>query len=127
MEKTPELSRAEYDILHILWKGECRSVREVHDRIHETTGWAYTTTKTMMDRMVQKGMLLREEFHGVFLYKPLISRPAGLVNWIKFFSDRVLELDSREVVAMFSQSKALTPEEITELERLIQEDSSGKK
>jgi predicted transcriptional regulator len=123
MKKLPDLSKAEYNILRILWKGECRNVREVHDRIHETTGWAYTTTKTMMDRMVQKGLLSREEFHGVFLYRPLISRPAGLANLVKFFSDRVLELDSREVVAMFAQSKALTPEEIAELERLIEQDS----
>ena len=83
-KKLPDLSKAEYGILRILWKGDCRSVREVHDRIHDTMGWAYTTTKTMMDRMVQKGLLSREEFHGVFLYRPLISRPAGLANLVKF-------------------------------------------
>jgi BlaI family transcriptional regulator, penicillinase repressor len=125
MKKLLDLSKAEYDILRILWKGDCRSVREVHDRIHDTMGWAYTTTKTMMDRMVQKGLLSREDFHGVFVYRPLISRPAGLANLVKFFSDRVLELDSREVVAMFAQSKAITPEEIAELEELLREDSGN--
>jgi BlaI family penicillinase repressor len=121
-KKLPELSKSEYDILRILWKEGRQSVRELHDRIQETSGWAYTTTKTMMDRMVQKGLLSRESFHGIFLYTPLISRPAGLAKMVQFFADRVLELDSQEVVAMFAQSQAITPEEIQELEELLSEE-----
>jgi BlaI family penicillinase repressor len=121
-KKLPELSKSEYDILRILWKEGRQSVRELHDRIQETSGWAYTTTKTMMDRMVQKGLLSRESFHGIFLYTPLISRPAGLAKMVQFFADRVLELDSQEVVAMFAQSQAITSEEIQELEELLSEE-----
>ena len=57
----PELTRAEYDILRVLWKAGKLTVREVHDQITGTTGWAYTTTKTMMDRMVKKDLLKRED------------------------------------------------------------------
>ena len=65
-KELPELSKAEYDILRILWKHERLSVREVHDQLVDTYNWAYTTTKTMMDRMVKKELLNREDFHGVF-------------------------------------------------------------
>ncbi len=122
MNPLPDLSKAEYDILRILWKNGRNTVREVHDAITETTGWAYTTTKTMMDRMVTKELLKREEFHGIFLYSPLVSRPAGLAKLVKFFADRVLETDAGAVVSMFAGSKAISPEEIKELERLLQED-----
>lgn len=123
MKKLPELSRAEYDILRILWKEEKGTVREVFQHLQLTHGWAYTTTKTMMDRMVSKGLLRRDEFHGIFLYTPMISRPAGLAKMVRFFADRVLETDASLVVAMFSNSKALSPEEIKELEKLIEQDS----
>ncbi|NQT26190.1 BlaI/MecI/CopY family transcriptional regulator [candidate division KSB1 bacterium] len=119
----PDLSKAEYDILRVLWKQGRQTIRELHDRLYETSGWAYTTTKTMMDRMVQKGLLSREQFHGIFLYQAIISRPAGLAKMVKFFADRVVELDSSEVVAMFAQSKAITAEEIKELEALLLEES----
>lgn len=118
----PELSRAEYDILRVLWKQGRLSVREVHDHLQETSGWAYTTTKTMMDRMIPKGLLSRESFHGVFLYTPLISRPAGLARFIQFFADRILELDTSTVVAMFGQSQALSDEEIDELQKILEEE-----
>ncbi len=133
MNKTiPDLSKAEYGILQALWRDQDgkMSVREVHDQISETYNWAYSTTKTMMDRMVKKGLLNRENFHGVFLYKPLVSRPAGLVKLVQFFADRVLELDYGSVVSLFARSKSLTPEEIEELSRLLKEqtdDSKGKK
>lgn len=123
MKKLPELSKAEYDILRILWKEEKGTVREVYKHLQSTHNWAYTTTKTMMDRMVAKDLLQREEFHGIFLYKPMISRPAGLAKMVRFFADRVLETDTSLVVAMFSNSKALSPEEIEELEKLIEQDS----
>jgi len=116
-----DLSRAEYDILRALWKQGQSTVREVHDQLQKTYGWAYTTTKTMMDRMAKKGLLNREAFHGIFLYKPLISRPMGLARMVQFFADRVLEMDVGSVVSLFARSKAITPEEIEELNKLLQE------
>lgn len=116
----PELSKAEYDILRTLWKSGRLTVREVHDQLHSTYGWAYTTTKTMMDRMVNKGLLERSDFHGIFLYKPLISRPAGLAHLVRFFADRVLETDAAQVVSMFAGSGTLSPEEIRELETYLE-------
>ena len=76
-EPLPELTKTEFDILRILWKSGRLSVRELHDQMIENYSWAYSTTKTMMDRMVKKELLKREQFHGIFLYSPLISRPKG--------------------------------------------------
>ncbi|MBN1350962.1 BlaI/MecI/CopY family transcriptional regulator [candidate division KSB1 bacterium] len=118
--KLVDLSRAEYDILRTLWKYDKLSVREVHDKLHATYKWAYTTTKTMMDRMVGKQLLRRDSFHGLYLYEPLISRPAGLARMVKFFADRVLETDVGTVVSLFAQTKAISSEEIDELENLLQ-------
>ena len=116
----PELSKSEYDILRVLWKRGRLTVREVHDELLPHSGWAYTTTKTILDRMAKKGLLERMEFHGIFLYKPRISRPMGLARLVKFFADRVLETDTQSVVDMFAQGGALTPEEIAELEKLLE-------
>ena len=118
-KEPPELSRAEYDILRILWKDGRLTVREVHDQIQKIHEWAYTTTKTMMDRMIKKGLLEREKFHGIFLYRPLISKAAGLARMVQFFADRVLETDTGAVVSMFARSKALNSVEIKELEELL--------
>jgi len=118
----PELSKAEYDILRILWKDGRLTVREVHDQVYSIHNWAYTTTKTMMDRMIKKGLLAREKYHGIYLYKPLISRPTGLARMVRFFADRVLETDIGSVVSIFAKSNTLSADEIEELEQLLKEE-----
>jgi len=121
----PDLTKAEFNILRIIWKSGKLSVREVHDQVTAAHDWAYSTTKTMMDRMVRKQLLAREKFHGVFLYRPLISRPTGFTRFVQFFADHVLELDYGEVVAMFSRSNALDPDEIRELEKLLADETEA--
>ena len=116
----PELSRSGLDIMKILWKDGRSSAREVHDQLSAAYGWAYSTTKTIMDRMVKKGHLSRENFHGVFLYKPLISKPTGLASFVRNFADRVLEMDYGSVVSLFAHSQALTPNEIRELSKILE-------
>ena len=119
----PELSRSEYDILHVLWKLDRATVREVHDQVQEATGWAYTTTKTMMDRMVGKSLLERKKFHGIYLYHPLVSRPQGIARWVRFFADRVVETTVHDVVSLFAKGNAITNEELDELTRLLEKES----
>ena len=124
--RLPELSRAELDIMKWLWEEGKLSARELHERLTRTYDWAYSTTRTTMDRMVKKGHLAKNEFHGLYLYEPLISKPMGLAQAVRDFADRVLEVDYGAVVSLFARGKALTPEEIEELHRLL-EPEQGKR
>lgn len=124
-EALPDLTKVEFDILRILWKSKRLNVREVHNQMIENYSWAYSTTKTMMDRMVKKELLKREDFHGVYLYTPILSRPKGFARLVHFFSDRVLELDHDAVVSLFTHSNALTPAEVEELSQLLNKEGSG--
>lgn len=118
----PEISQAELTVLRPLWRGDALSVRDVHDQVVEQTGWAYTTTKTVMDRMVGKGLLSRDSRGNSFVYTPEISKPAGLARMVQFFADRILETDSLAVVNMFKGTGTLSSDELDELSRLVEED-----
>lgn len=113
----PELTKSEFAVLKVLWKQQPRSVREVHDEL--VTGWAYTTTKTVMDRMVGKGLLVRDTLHGVIIYRAQIGRVEGLVQWVRFLAESVLETDQEEVVNMFVKRKLFSKDEMSELRRLL--------
>ncbi|HSG81185.1 MAG TPA: BlaI/MecI/CopY family transcriptional regulator [Gemmatimonadota bacterium] len=118
----PELTRSELAVLKVLWKeGEC-SAREVHQRVESVTGWAYSTTRTTLDRMAGKGLLARRRFHGMYLYVAAVTRAAGLAGVVRELAERVLETDYAPVVSLFAEANALTPEEVAELERLLEEE-----
>ncbi len=122
----PDLSRPEFDVLRTLWRLKRASVREVHDALVDETAWAYTTTKTVMDRMAAKGLLERKSLHGVAVYEPRVSKAAGMAKWVNFFASRVLERDVGLVLSLIKDSGTITNSELKELERLVT-DMSGEK
>lgn len=120
--KPVDLTHSEYEILRVLWKNKRLTVREVHDQLVQSRNWAYTTTKTVMDRMAAKGLIDRQQFHGIYLYHAKITRPAGLARLVQFFAERVLEIDSASVVSLFAKANSLSEAEIDELSNLIEKE-----
>lgn len=116
------ITNAEYEVLSVIWKNGRQSVREIYDRLRDSRGWALTTVRTMLDRMTKKGLVKKENFHGMFLFSPRISRPAGLAKMIRFFARQVLETDPENLVAMFAASKGMKKTELAELKALLEED-----
>jgi len=119
-QELPELTRSELAVLKVLWGGGEASAREVHEGLAEGVDWAYSTTRTTLDRMAVKGLLSKRSFHGIYLYAPRISKAAGLAGLVRDLAERVLEVDYAPVVSLFAESKHLTPEEVEELSRLLE-------
>ncbi|NOZ95277.1 MAG: BlaI/MecI/CopY family transcriptional regulator [Acidobacteria bacterium] len=114
-----ELSRSEMEVLKVLWRHGRLSAREVHGHVEPRRGWALSTTRTLLERMVRKGAVVREPFHGVNLYAAAVSRPVGLAALVRDFAERILEIDAAAVVPLLSRDADLSDEELAELERLL--------
>ena len=116
----PELTKSELAVLKVLWSDGEASAREVHEGLAEGVDWAYSTTRTTLDRMAAKGLLTKRSFHGIYLYAARISKVAGLAGLVRDLANRVLEVDYAPVVSLFAESNHLTPEEVEELSRLLE-------
>ena len=69
-----KLSDAEWQIMNSLWDSHPASARQVGDRLPETVSWAYTTIKTMLTRLVEKGAVSERKEGNVSIYEPLVTR-----------------------------------------------------
>lgn len=73
-------------------------VSEVQTRINSgKSNWAYTTVKTVLDRLVKKEMLERVKFNKKFFYKSSVSRKEAGLNAVRklakqYFKDEVKDL-----------------------------------
>lgn len=122
----PELAKTELDVMKVLWDGEKLSAREVHERLADAQGWAYSTTRTVLERMVTKELVAKDRFHGIYVYRPAISKAAGLAPLVREFASRVLEMDARPVVSLFAEGGNLTDDEVAELAQILERgDESG--
>ena len=53
----PDILDTEWDLLDALWRVERATARQVTEALETRRGWAYSTVKTMLDRMVDKGLV----------------------------------------------------------------------
>jgi BlaI family transcriptional regulator, penicillinase repressor len=64
----------EYAVMVVLWELGTATTREVHGRVGEPAGLAYTTTATVLDRLHEKGCCSRLRLGKAFSYRPEIPR-----------------------------------------------------
>jgi len=73
-EKTAvELTEAEWEIMKVVWEKEPCAAGTVQETLAEGRVRAYSTVKTTMDRMVEKGFLQIERIRNLQLFKSCIS------------------------------------------------------
>ena len=69
-----ELTPGEWAIIKAVWDKEPCAAPDVQERLAQSTGWAYSTVRTLMDRMVKKGLLTSEKLRNLTLYRSAVTR-----------------------------------------------------
>src|SRR3972149_4992590 len=72
-KKKQELTEAEWDIVRAVWENQPCAAPTVQEALEKKKGWSYSTVKTLMDRMVKKGLLKTEKIRNLTLYRSAIS------------------------------------------------------
>jgi BlaI family transcriptional regulator, penicillinase repressor len=88
LEELPEPTRAQLEILQILWKHGPSTVRFVNDQLNQQKeSLSYTSTLKLMQIMHEKGMLQRDESSMTHIYSTQLEegRTKGVV--LKKFVD----------------------------------------
>ena len=68
-----ELTEAEWEIMKVIWEKEPCAAGTVQESLAESRGWAYSTVKTTMDRMAEKGLLQIQRIRNLQLFKSCVS------------------------------------------------------
>jgi BlaI family penicillinase repressor len=123
--KDGELTEAEWQIIKAVWEHQPCAAPAVQEALSEQTGWSYSTVKTMMDRMVKKGLLKQEKIRNLILYSAAITkenaRKIEILRTIKRAFD-----GSLTPMMQFLLENNLSRKQLAELEKMIKS-QKGKK
>jgi BlaI family transcriptional regulator, penicillinase repressor len=119
-EPSFELFEGEWAILQVVWQHEPCAAPAVQEALRESKGWAYTTVKTMMDRMVRKGFLTTERVRNLYLYRSAITRAQAQRNELLRTARRAFNGALTPMMQFLLESEKLSDEGYQHLERLIQ-------
>ena len=123
--KSTDPTKPELAILKRLWRAKELSAREIHNQIADEYGWSYSTVRTVLERMVDKGLISKMSVDGVNIYEAEVTKVAMLGRMIADFSARVLELDATPAAAFFAESKLLSEQELEELEEVLRKNEDS--
>jgi predicted transcriptional regulator len=115
-----ELFEGEWAILQVVWEHEPCAAPTVQEVLRESKGWAYTTVKTTMDRMVRKGFLTKERVRNLYLYRSAVTRAQAQRNELLRTAQRAFNGALTPMMQFLMESKKLSDEDYQYLERLIQ-------
>lgn len=116
-------TKPELAVLKLLWRRKSLSAREITDVVAPEFDWTYSTMRTVIERMCEKGLVKKKSSDGVNVYSAAIGKVALLSRMILDFSDRVLELDATPSAVMFADSRLLSDDEIEELEKILKSEN----
>ena len=118
-KKLEPLFPAEWKIMKIIWEKKTCAARDVYAAAGEEYGWAISTAKTVLRRLVKKGYLKTTQIGNSFLYKP--SQPAlkPLCHAADDLLGHAMEGTVAPLLAYMVKKSNLTPDDLAELRSLI--------
>jgi len=119
--RLPALSEAEWKVMKCLWDRHPASTRDVLEVVHAETGWAYTTVKTMLARLVEKGAVKARTRANTSMYEPLVARDEARRSAVRALLDRAFDGVSGSLVHFMIDDQTLSKKDRAELAQMLRE------
>jgi BlaI family penicillinase repressor len=121
-EPRPErISDAEHAVMEALWDESPLAAADVCERVCKERDWSMPTVKTLLGRLVNKGVIATKPDGRRFLYTPLVARAEYVGSESKRLVQRLFGGRAAPLIAHLAESEALTDQDLTEIEALLKE------
>ena len=121
MPPTIQPTRAELEILDILWDLKKATVREVFDEISKRRPTTYTTVLKFMQIMQEKGLVARDVRGKAHIYSPKHSQRQTQTKLVGNLLDRAFRGSALSLVQHVLETTPATKDELAAIRRLIDE------
>jgi len=118
-KKRENLSASELTVMAALWELRGATLGEIYDAVSEETEWSYSTVKTLLRRLVEKGYVRGEPGRYARTYKPRVTRTATAKRLIRELLDPLLGGSYGPLVSYLATTDHFTDREIKELRRIL--------
>ncbi|HVC97382.1 MAG TPA: BlaI/MecI/CopY family transcriptional regulator [Pirellulales bacterium] len=121
MSDAPRISDAEWDVMEVVWKLGAATAANVIDELARSRDWNHRTIRTMLSRLVAKGILRREEDGQRSVYRPAISRQLCVRQEGRSFLRKIFEGDAASLLVHFARGARIGTEDLEKLRRILDE------
>ena len=115
-----DLTRAEEEIMQVLWQLESAFVKDVIEQLPEPKP-AYNTVSTIVRILEQKGFVGHEPHGKSYKYHPLVSKDEYTKKFMNGFVNRYFSGSYQQMVSFFTKEEDLSVRELEDLMKQLKE------
>jgi BlaI family transcriptional regulator, penicillinase repressor len=121
VSRMPSVSDAEWVVMKVVWEHAPVTANQVVQSLEGRTDWKPKTIQTLLSRLARKGAVRFEKKGREYLFSPLIEAEEFLHSASRSFLSRFFNGGMAAFLATFLEREKLSPEEIDELKRILEE------
>ena len=121
-----DLTKAEEQVMKILWNIEKGLIREIVKNYEEPKP-AYTTVATIIKILEKKGFVSKTPIGNTFEYFPLISKQEYTNGYLNRFVNKYFSNSYKSLISSFSSNENLSTKEIEEIIDIFQKQLESQK
>ncbi len=114
-----KLTEPEWIIMNVLWDRHPAKARGVVERLPSSVNWAYTTVKTMLDRLVEKKAVKKSKQGKIAYYEPLLSRRQARRTALHMVLNQAFEGAFGPMMHFLAEDENLSAGERKELSKIL--------
>ena len=121
-----ELTKAEEQIMQILWKIERGFVNDILAKLPEPKP-AYNTVSTIVRILQKKGFVEHKAYGKTHEYFPMITKKEYTKGYLTGFVSNYFENSYQALASFFTKENKLSLEEMEEIKQLMEEEIKKQK
>ncbi len=114
-----ELTLAEWEIMKVVWDKQPCAAGTVQETLTKSRDRAYSTVKTTMDRMAEKGFLQIEKIRNLQLFKSCISEVDAKRGEFRKMLKRAFDGALTPMMQFLIEHEGLSKKQASQLRKLV--------
>jgi len=115
------LTDAEWQLMNCLWEKHPATARGIAGRLPPTVKWAYTTIRTLLARLVEKGAVREYKEGNTSLYEPILTRENARRSALMTLVNQAFDGAYGPLMHFLVNDPNLTPQQRQALEEALKE------
>lgn len=107
--------------MKVVWRLKEATAQEIKRELEKSVTWSEATVKTLLNRLVKKGVLGFAQHGRSYSYYPLVREEDCCAAESATFLERVFDGGLAPMLAHFVERTKLSPAEVKELEKILKQ------
>ena len=114
------ITDAEWEVMRVVWANDQVTSKEVISILKDKTDWKQATIKTLLGRLVEKGVLNTEQEGRKFIYTANIEEKKAVRDYTEDIFNRICRRKVGNAIGSIIEDHVLSFDDIDRLEKILE-------